>query len=133
MLRKLLPHGAIILSAMYLVFFLIDRVNSAMSFINNNITKRLLLVLCAFAVIEAVWLIRDDRRKERAQQERAAAHRRQRQEMSRPSRDTAPRRDSAPRGDYRSRRDYAPRQSARAGGGYEPRRRLYDEEIPRGL
>ena len=134
MLRKLLPHGVIILSAMYLVFFLIDRVNSAMAFINNGITKRLLLVLCALAVVESVWLIRDERRKERIQQGRANAQRRPRQEQQRPSRDySAPRRSTPSRGDYRTRRDYEPRRDSRAGGAYEPRRRLYDEEIPRGL
>ena len=77
MLRKLLPHAAIILSGMYLVFFLIDRVNGAMSFINNAITKRLLLILCAISVINAIYLIRDDRKRLRQQQARAAAKRRQ--------------------------------------------------------
>ncbi len=80
MLRKLLPHAAIILSGMYFVFFFIDRVNTAMAFINNNITKRLLLVLCVISVIEAIWLIRDERARERRQQRaRAEAARRQRQ------------------------------------------------------
>ena len=65
MLRKLLPHAAIILSGMYFVFFFIDRVNTAMAFINNNITKRLLFALCVISIVEAVWLIRDDRRKTR--------------------------------------------------------------------
>ena len=45
MLRKILPHAAIILSMMYFVFFCIDRVNSAMAFINNDITKWLLVIL----------------------------------------------------------------------------------------
>lgn len=76
MLRKLLPHAAIILSGMYLVFFLIDRVNSAMAFINNDITKWLLLALCAISVLDAVYLIRDERRKVRQQQARIAAARR---------------------------------------------------------
>ena len=79
MLRKLLPHAAIILSGMYFVFFFIDRVNTAMAFINNNITKRLLFALCVISIVEAVWLIRDDRRKTRQQQARAEAARRQRQ------------------------------------------------------
>lgn len=83
MLRKLLPHAAIILSAMYLVFFLIDRVNKAMAFINNEITKHLLLVLCAIAVIEALWLIRDERRKVRQSQARAVEARRRQQERQR--------------------------------------------------
>ena len=73
MLRKLLPHVAIVLSNMYLVFFAIDRVNSAMSFINNNITKILLVVLCIISTINAAFLILDQRRKIAA---REAARRR---------------------------------------------------------
>jgi len=73
MLRKILPHVAIVLSNMYLVFFAIDRVNSAMSFINNNITKILLVVLCIISTINASFLILDQRRKIAA---REAARRR---------------------------------------------------------
>lgn len=71
MLRKLLPHTAIILSAMYFVFFFIDRVNSAMAFIDNDITKALLFVLCVISIIESVLLIRDDRRRTRRTIQRA--------------------------------------------------------------
>ena len=85
MLRKLLPHAAIILSGMYLVFFLIDRVNSAMAFINNGITKRLLLILCVISTINAIWLIRDDRKRLRQQQARAAARKRQQAQSQKPS------------------------------------------------
>ena len=75
MLRKLLPHAALILSAMYLVFFCIDRVNSAMLFINNPITKGLLLALCTVCAVESVWLIRDDRRAQRRRAARRAKKR----------------------------------------------------------
>lgn len=68
MLRKLLPHVAIIISGMYFVFFCIDRVNSAMGFIDNGLTKGLLVVLGVVSVINAVFLIRDNRRKERRRQ-----------------------------------------------------------------
>ena len=60
MLRKLLPHAAIILSGMYFVFFFIDRVNAAMAFIDNPITKGLLLALGVLAVFNALTLIRDN-------------------------------------------------------------------------
>ena len=70
MLRKLLPHAAIVISFMYFVFFFIDRVNSAMAFINNDITKGLLFVLCVIAIIEAVMLIRDDRRQTRLREKK---------------------------------------------------------------
>ena len=81
MLRKIVPHVAIIISGMYLVFFLIDRVNSAMAFINNNITKRLILVLCVISVIEAAYIMREDRQKIRQQEARAAGARRRREEQ----------------------------------------------------
>lgn len=70
MLRKLLPHAAIVISAMYFVFFFIDRVNSAMAFINNGITKGLLFALCVISILNSVRLISIDRRAERARQRR---------------------------------------------------------------
>ena len=78
MLKKLTPHAAIILSAMYLVFFAIDRVNRSMAFINNDITKWLLLILCGLSVYHAVLQIREDRQKERARQEQLRRARRMR-------------------------------------------------------
>lgn len=68
MLRKFLPHAAIIISVMYFVFFCIDRVNSAMNFIDNDITKGLLVALGVISVINACFLIRDNRKKERRRQ-----------------------------------------------------------------
>jgi len=70
MLRKLFPHAIIVLSLMYAVFFFIDRVNPAMAFINNNITKVLLLVLCIAAIFNAVGTIRINRLQERRRQQR---------------------------------------------------------------
>lgn len=73
MFRKLAPHAVIVLCAMYLVFFCIDRVNATMAFIDNDITKFLLLALCALAVWESVTLIREDRRREAARLRRRPA------------------------------------------------------------
>lgn len=63
MLRKIFPHVTIVLCNMYIVFYCIDRVNSAMSFIDNSITKALLLILCLLSIVNAIFLIRDERRK----------------------------------------------------------------------
>ena len=63
MLRKVLPHAAILLSNMYIVFYLIDRVNSAMCFIDNGITKALLVLLAIISTVNAAFLILDERRK----------------------------------------------------------------------
>lgn len=63
MLRKIFPHVTIVLCNMYIVFYCIDRVNSAMSFIDNSITKALLLILSLLSIVNAIFLIRDERRK----------------------------------------------------------------------
>lgn len=57
LLRKILPHAAIVLGGMVVVFYVIDRFNTAMGFINNGITKALLLAFCAVSVVNARTLI----------------------------------------------------------------------------
>ena len=52
-LRMLLSHALIILALMYLVLFVIDRINNAMEFINNDLTKALLAVMSILAVVHA--------------------------------------------------------------------------------
>lgn len=59
---KLMPHISIIISVMMIVFFFIDRVNSAMAFINNDITKMLLLILSIISIINSIFLICYQRR-----------------------------------------------------------------------
>ena len=54
---RLLPHAAILLCNMYVVLYLIDRVNPAMNFIDNGLTKGLLLLMCAVALINARRLL----------------------------------------------------------------------------
>ena len=66
----LLPHGAILICNMYIVFFLIDRVNSAMCFIDNEITKGLLLIMCVISMGTSVSLIISKRREEAAKARR---------------------------------------------------------------
>ena len=78
-MRKLFPHATIIIAAMYLVFFVIDRFNEPMAFVNNRMTKDLLLAMCAMSVVNAVALIRYDRkeaRRRRKKQKKAADKRR---------------------------------------------------------
>ena len=57
-LRRLLPHAAILICNMYIVFFLIDRVNNAMNFIDNRLTKGLLLALCVVTWFNCRTLLR---------------------------------------------------------------------------
>ena len=50
-IQPALPHAAILLANMVVVFFLIDRVNTAMNFIDNPLTKGVLLAVCALAIL----------------------------------------------------------------------------------
>lgn len=63
---KMLAHAAIVISLMYFVFFFIDRVNSAMEFINNDITKVLLFILCVLSICNSIRLIALERKIERS-------------------------------------------------------------------
>ena len=62
-LRGLLPHVLIALAIVLLSFFVLDRFNRAMNFINNNITKWMIAVFCVLSVIQAVLFIIDQRKK----------------------------------------------------------------------
>lgn len=62
MLKKLLPHAAILLSNMMIVFFVLDRFNTAMGFIDNEITKWLILALSVISIANSVALISSARR-----------------------------------------------------------------------
>ena len=100
MLRKILPHAAIILSMMYFVFFCIDRVNSAMAFINNDITKWLLVILGVISIYDAVLLIVGDQKRVERKEGRA-----QPEDRADRARNAAPARRTAVRTNYAA--DYA--------------------------
>jgi hypothetical protein len=48
--RGILPHLGIVLSLMFFVFLVVDRYNRAMAFVNNDITKALLLIAAVITV-----------------------------------------------------------------------------------
>lgn len=87
MLRKILPHAAIIISGMYFVFFFIDRVNSAMAFIDNDITKILLFILCVVSVVNAILLLKAERRRIIREQKRSKRRNEQKRPVSAPAAD----------------------------------------------
>lgn len=58
-----LAHAAIVLSGMLMVFLAIDRVNEAMMFIDNDITKTLLWVLCIVSILNAARLLARPKKK----------------------------------------------------------------------
>lgn len=65
LINTLTLNAAIIISLMYLVFFGIDRVNTAMEFINNDITKWLLVILAVITIYNSVARMCLDRKLDR--------------------------------------------------------------------
>ena len=56
-MKKLLAHLNIVLAGMILTLLCIDRVNTAMRFIDNDITKGILFALCAVSILGGIVLI----------------------------------------------------------------------------
>ena len=52
-----LPHINIALAVSLLVLFVTDRYNRAMAFINNDIAKWMLAVLCVSVIASSVWQV----------------------------------------------------------------------------
>ncbi len=65
LLDKAIPHAAIVLAGMLVVFFLIDRVNKPMAFMTNEFHKRITFVLAILAIYLAVRRVSAMRRAER--------------------------------------------------------------------
>ena len=70
LIKKLLPHVAIVLAGMLIVFFVIDRVNKPMGFMTNEFHKRITFVLALLSIYFAVQIISVQRRMERAEYRR---------------------------------------------------------------
>jgi len=64
-LKRILPHICIIISVMMIVFYVIDQINSAMNFINNDIYKTLLLVYSIIVIVSSIFMIVENRRHSR--------------------------------------------------------------------
>jgi len=62
MLRKILPHICIILSLMMLTFFVIEQVNRAMGFMDNDLFRGLFVVYCLAVIVTAGIMVADNRR-----------------------------------------------------------------------
>ena len=72
-MKRILNHSAVILSLFYLTLFVIDKINSAMQFIENDITKALILVLAAVSTVNSIFAISADRKKRKRQLAKEAA------------------------------------------------------------
>ena len=80
--KGILSHGAILICNMYIVFFLIDRVNTAMCFIDNGITKTLLAIMCVLSAIASISLIRARKKAEEARERRKRKARRMKRQKA---------------------------------------------------
>ncbi len=60
--RKILPHVTMILAMMFLLFVVLDAYNPMMEFLNNDISKGLLIALCVSALGSGILLWRSNRR-----------------------------------------------------------------------
>ena len=56
-LTKILPHLLLILGFMLLTFFVIDKINPSMAFLNNNLTKTITALFALLAIIHSVIFI----------------------------------------------------------------------------
>ena len=61
-MKRLLPHICIDLSVIFLVLWVLDRVNGAMHFLSRDVFKIPLLVFLILVIIESVILIVYQRR-----------------------------------------------------------------------
>ena len=73
-IRIWLPHIAIVIAGMYIVFYFIDRVNVAMAFINNDLTKFLLLFETILTIFLCTRLIHYDRLMEKMRKRKKQSH-----------------------------------------------------------
>ena len=55
--KCLLPHATLIIALILLTLFVIDRVNRAMMFLANDLTKWLLAVFAVLVVVQSVMAI----------------------------------------------------------------------------
>ncbi len=69
-MKTLAGHGSIVLTLMYVTLLIVDHYNPTMDFINNNVTKALLLVLSLFAVYDAVLVLSRERARVRRREQK---------------------------------------------------------------
>ena len=54
-MRKIMPHILIVISVVLLIFLVIDQVNGAMGFIDNQATKIIMMIHSGLTLIFALW------------------------------------------------------------------------------
>lgn len=58
-----IPHITIILSVMFIIFWILDKYNPMMSFITSDLSNALLLVFCISSMITAIVAVVLERKK----------------------------------------------------------------------
>lgn len=64
MIKRVIPHISVILSGMLIVFFIIDRFNPKMGFMDNEGTKILTFILSISSITTSVLLAACQRREQ---------------------------------------------------------------------
>lgn len=59
-MRKILPHILIVISVVLIVFLIIDQVNGAMGFIDNQATKIIMMIYSALTLGFTLWFAYKD-------------------------------------------------------------------------
>ncbi|MFA9424292.1 MAG: hypothetical protein ACERLG_11990 [Sedimentibacter sp.] len=59
---RILPHGTIILSVMFITFWILDIYNPLMNFVNSSISKVLLLIFCILSLVTSIITVVLDRK-----------------------------------------------------------------------
>ncbi len=57
----LLSHACVVLSLMILTLLVVDRFNPSMDFINNDMSKLFILLLCVFSTLLSLFVLVRDR------------------------------------------------------------------------
>ncbi len=115
MLKRILANICIIMLLVFLTLFIIDQINSAMGFVNNQITKVLMIITLPVTVVTLFMYVADLRAEER----RLARQ----NERRRPIEGAEQRRPIA---GAETRRPIASAETRRPIAGAEPVRRRYD-------
>jgi hypothetical protein len=63
-IKNLLPHICLILCGTFITFFIVDKFNPEMAFINNDASKLMLLVLCLVSIAVSLMLVLRRRRED---------------------------------------------------------------------
>lgn len=61
-LIRIIPHVTIVLSAMFITFWILDVYNPLMNFLNSDLSKLLLLIFCISSMATAMVAVYLDRK-----------------------------------------------------------------------